>query len=115
MSQYARPLRMTDICTYWKEYLADKNDPYSLTWTSGVVLSCNWMNDSKMQRDDSGAEFMPQEQFRLTGIVNIEKGDRIIRGDYGGLSEPVDAAQTVRKVKSKTKLRGQPSTTIYTG
>lgn len=106
---------MTDVCTYWSEYLADESDPYSLTWTSGVVLSCNWMNDSKMQRDDAGAEFMPSEQYRLSGIVNIGKGDRIIRGDYGGTSEPVNSAQVVRKVKSKTKLRGQPSTTIYTG
>lgn len=125
MSQYARKRRLTDTCTYWVQ---QGDGPYGVVWSTPRKLPVNWMNDSKVQRDDTGSEFQPSAAFRLQGDTYqdgvltrggveypLPKGARIIRGDYSTSSTPPSNAQTVRKVVGKTKFRGGASVTVYTG
>lgn len=130
MTQFARQRRMTDQCTYWVQ---TGSGAYGATWSSPQVLPCNWMNDSEVQKDDTGAEFKPSAAFRLNGqsiesdgngnvtlniggtAYELPKGARIIRGNYENESKPPASAQTIRKVVSKTKFRGDVGVTVYTG
>lgn len=123
---------MTDRCTYWTEAQPSNDNPYGGGYDNPKTLPCNHMNDSDMQVDSEGAEFKPSAAFRLNadtitqiddGNVSfmvagvsytIRKGDRIALGEYTD-SSPVTSAKTVRKVVSKTKLRGQSGVTVYCG
>lgn len=111
MSVYARRKRMTDTCTFWK---LTSTSVYGASWASPVTVSCNFRNNSAIARDDAGAEFSPNSIYRFYGDPAISKGDRIVRGTSTS-ADPTDDAQTVRKIETKTALRGLAAYDVFTG
>lgn len=111
MSVYARKRRMTDRCTYWT--LTSESE-YGSVWSTPKTLACNFRQDSSIRRDDQGAEFSPSTTFRFFGDPSIKKGDRIVRG-VALATEPTSGAETVRKVETKTAMRGSAAYDIFTG
>ena len=111
MSVFARSRRMTDTCTLWS--LTSEGE-YGAVWASPVTIKCNYREDSEIRRDNQGAQFQPSAVFRFFGNPNIKKGDRIAHGTIM-VSEPTSAAETVRLVETKTKLRGSAAYNVYTG
>jgi len=111
MSVYARRRRMTDVCTYWA---LTSQTQYGATWGSPVTVACNYRNGDSVARNDEGADFSPSAIFRFSGDPGIKKGDRIVRGTYTG-AEPTSDAETVRKVETKTAMRGLAAYDVFTG
>jgi hypothetical protein len=111
MSIYARKRRMNDTATFWT--LAG-GGYYGGAWSTPATLACNYMAGGDLARDEEGNQFQPSSTFRFFGNPGIKVGDKIIQGTSAA-AQPTTAAETVRKVITKTPMRGTAAYDILTG
>jgi hypothetical protein len=102
---------MTDTCTFWA---ITSESAYGVEWSTPTTVTCNYRSGDNISRNDEGADFTPSAIYRFYGDPGITKGDRIVRGTVAD-STPTSAAETVRKIETKTAMRGQSSYDIFTG
>lgn len=111
MSVYARRLRMTDTATFWS---LSGDSYYGGGWSVPTTIACNYREGGTMTRDNEGNEFSPSSTYRFFGNPNIKVGDKIIQGTSAS-ADPTDNSETVRKIVTKTVLRGQAAYDVMTG
>ncbi len=111
MSIYARKNRMTDRATFWT--LAG-DSYYGGAWSTPVSIDCNYRTGGNLSRDTEGNEFSPSSTFRFFGDPSIKVGDKITQGESVNAT-PTDSAETVRRVITKTPMRGLAAYDVLTG
>lgn len=111
MSIYARKKRMTDRATFWT---LSGDSYYGGAWATPASLDCNYRTGGNLTRDEEGNDFQPASTFRFYGDPGITVGDKIIQGDSVA-AEPTGTAETVRRVITKTAMRGLAAYDVLTG
>lgn len=98
-------------CAVWRAMAS--GDGYGDTIALVGSYPCQYINDSKMQRDSSGIEFMPSAAFSLG--VYVQNGDYIALITGTAPAQPPSAAMQIRKTVTSTLHRGEPDYLAYTG
>lgn len=101
-----------DKVTFW----ASGYDPMDPEGGNGSVdvVSCSYKIGGEVKTDSAGQEFTPKTVIYLTGnIAKINQYAAI--GDFGTSVNPVGDAEKVRRIETKTPLRGSQVYTVYTG
>ena len=104
---------LKDTVTRWREGVYDPDNPYSSGWADPVTIKCNYRSGGSIQRDQDGADFMPESTYRCKS-ADVQVGDRVILG-ISTATKPTASAETVKQVVTKTPLRGSADMTFFTG
>lgn len=79
-------------------------DPPTESWARSVI-ACEWHNDNKTRKDDTGTEYIPRTIFYT--LSPIAKGSLILPNEVADLEPPANA-ETIRAVDSGTGFAGDP-------
>lgn len=111
MSSHAARFRKSR-CIIWTATAS--GDGYGDTYGIAHDVKCQFVNDSKVQRDSSGQEFTPSGKFSLGVIPKVGDYIKVIAaGSAAPATPPADAMQ-IRKVVSCTAFHGAADYLAYT-
>lgn len=84
----------TNTATVWEVSKDEYNRPIYL---APRTIAATWKTGGRLQRDDTGQEFVPMSTFWVT--ESIERDWFIAAGDHVGVTDPLDVkGEKVRKV-----------------